>query len=192
MGMFHNTYIPNLIALTTALEKHHAMIAQGRRLRFTVRTHGFIASKYPGGDLVKVLPFASPETVETEMRLQHLLYLPLPLEHDWESFCKFSLSTKMVSYLAAGVPILYHGPQSSAAGQFLRRNEAAIHMNTNCPETIAQTIRNAISDSGRLVSISENAQEVARRDFDAEALKAMFWAAISGECRNMPSFQYRP
>ncbi|OYX15705.1 MAG: hypothetical protein B7Z16_12955, partial [Algoriphagus sp. 32-45-6] len=126
MGMFHNTYIPNLIALTTALEKHHAMIAQGRRLRFTVRTHGFIASKYPGGDLVKVLPFASPETVETEMRLQHLLYLPLPLEHDWESFCKFSLSTKMVSYLAAGVPILYHGPESSAVAQYLRRNEAAI------------------------------------------------------------------
>lgn len=182
MGMFNNSYIPNFMALMTALEKHHDLIGQGRRLKFTVRTHGFNASDYPGRDIVKVLPFASAETVEAEMRLQHLLYLPLPLEPEYENLCKFSLSTKMVSYLVAGVPILYHGPQSAAVGQYLQRNEAAISMNTNNPEAIAQAIQNAIKDSGRLASISENARDTARRDFNGKVLKERFWAAISDEC----------
>lgn len=178
MGMFNNTYIPNFTALTTALEKHQALFAQGRPLRFTIRTHGFNAANYPGGDIIKVLPFASVETVEAEMRLQHLLYLPLPLEPEWENLCKFSLSTKMVSYLAAGVPILYHGPESSAVAQYLRRNEAAIQIHSNDPEVIASSLEKALVDFSTLKSVSENAQDVVRRDFDARKLRDRFWNAI--------------
>lgn len=182
MGMFNHAYIPNFMALLKALEKHHAVTALGQRVQFTVRTHGFNVPDYPGKEIVKVLPFANVETVEAEMRLQHLLYLPLPLEAKWEKLCRFSLSTKMVSYLAVGVPILYHGPQAAAVGQYLQHNNAAIHVNTNNPDVIAQSINNALKDSDRLVSISENAQGAACRDFDAQALKERFWAAILGEC----------
>jgi UDP-N-acetylglucosamine:LPS N-acetylglucosamine transferase len=85
----------------------------------------------------------------------------------------------MVSYLGAGVPILYHGPASSAAGQYLRRNGAALQLNSNAPDEIATTLDNAFDDASALNRVSENAQNAVRRDFDAVMLKCRFWDAIS-------------
>ena len=178
MGMFNRTYIPNFRAFLAALENHQGMIGHGRRIQFTIRTHGFNSSDYPGRGIARVLPFASTETVEAEVRLQHLLYLPLPLEPEWDGLCKYSLSTKMVSYLAAGVPIVYHGPKSSAACKYLESCNAAIQINTNDVESIAQILTKALANIDELKLISENAQAASRSDFDGETLQKRFWNAV--------------
>ena len=179
MGMFNQSYIPNFRAVLTALESRMSKSQQAKPVRFTIRTHGFNPEVFPGKEIVESLPFASSDVVEREMRSQDFLYLPLPFEDEWQNLCKFSLSTKMVSYLGAGVPILYHGPASSAAGQYLRRNGAALQLNSNAPDEIATTLDNAFDDASALNRVSENAQNAVRRDFDAVMLKCRFWDAIS-------------
>ncbi len=179
MGMFNQSYVPNFRAVLTALESRMSNKSGGRPVRFTIRTHGFNPDVFPGKGILECLPFASSDVVEREMRSQHLLYLPLPFEEKWQNLCKFSLSTKMVSYLGAGVPILYHGPASSAAGQYLSRNGAALQLNSNAPDEIATTLDNAFDDASALNRVSENAQNAVRRDFDAVMLKHRFWDAIS-------------
>jgi hypothetical protein len=178
MGMFNHSYVPNFRAILKAMESRMAKRQEARPIRFTIRTHGFNPEVFPGKGIVESLPFASSDVVEREMRSQDFLYLPLPFEEEWQNLCKFSLSTKMVSYLGAGVPIIYHGPASSAAGQYLLRSNAAIQLNSNEPEEIATTLENAFDDASALNRVSENAQNAVRRDFDAAALKRRFWDAI--------------
>lgn len=179
MGMFNQSYVPNFRAVLTALESRMSKSQQAKPVRFTIRTHGFNPEVFPGKGIVECLPFASSDVVEREMRSQNFLYLPLPFEEEWQNLCKFSLSTKMVSYLGAGVPIIYHGPASSAAGQYLLRNRAAIQLNSNAPDTIATTLEGAFDDVSALNKISESAQNAVRRDFDAVMLKHRFWDAVS-------------
>lgn len=178
MGMFNNTYLPNFRALMTALERHQTTIGQGLPVRFTVRTQGFNPEDLAGKEWVNLLPFASSEVVGKEMGFQHLLYLPLPLEPEWSNLCQFSLSTKMVSYMASGVPIVYHGPESSAAGQYLCRNDAAFALSTNDPDVIALKLADFLTDTGRMRAISENAQSAVKADFDRITLKNRFWTAV--------------
>ena len=60
------------------------------------------------------------------MESADLLYMPMPFGEAHEKFARYSLSTKMVTYAGSGVPILYHGPATSAAFDLLKRNDAAI------------------------------------------------------------------
>lgn len=178
MGMFNHTYLPNFQSLMAALEKHQTDIHKNKRLCFTVRTHGFNPGQFDGARLVKLLPFASPEIVTQEMRFQHLLYLPLPLDPEWSNLCRFSLSTKMVSYMASGVPILYHGPDSSAVSKYLGRNDAAFQIHSNDPAVVAQSIKEILSDINRMKSVGQNAHHAAKLHFDQSTLKSRFWDAV--------------
>ncbi len=178
MGMLINSYIPNFHAWMSSLELYQSNIGKGLSIQFTVRSGGFHPEKFPGAKLVNLIPYANDEALDEIMRSQHFLYLPLPFGEETASFPKFSLSTKMISYLASGVPIIYHGPEWSAASQYLRRNDAAIHINSNNPEAIAQALDKALSHHEQLRRISENAQNAARRDFDAETLRKRFWNAL--------------
>ena len=65
---------------------------------------------------VRVLPFGSEADVEADMSQATLLYMPLPFAAEDECFVRFSLSTKMISYLGSGRPIF-----SANASQALRR-----------------------------------------------------------------------
>lgn len=178
MGMFNNTYIPNFQSLMTALERCQNGIKQEKQLRFTVRTHGFNPDKLDGRRLVNLLPFASAEIVEQEMGFQHLLYLPLPFDPEWSNLCRFSLSTKMVSYMASGVPIVYHGPDSSAVSKYLSRNDAAFQIHSNNPDVLGQALENILSDTNRMKIIGQNAYQAAKMHFDQSTLKHRFWDAV--------------
>ena len=82
----------------------------------------------------------------------------------------------MVSYAGSGVPILYHGPSSSAAYDLLSRDNAAIFVTTLVPEEIADAL-GAITEEERL-RISRNALGLARRDFMLADQSRRFWGAL--------------
>ncbi len=181
MGMLHNSYIPNFHSWMSSLEMYQCNTGRGPSLQFTVRSDGFHPEEYPGANLVNLIPYADDVALDNIMQAQHLLYLPLPFGEETASFSKFSLSTKMISYLASGVPIIYHGPEWSAASQYLRRNNSAVQINTNDPKLIAEALDQALSNPEHLRLISENAQNAAKRDFDAETLRERFWTALLQE-----------
>ena len=181
MGMLNNPYIPNFNSWMSSLEMYQSNHEKRLSPQFTVRSNGFHPAKYPGANLVNLIPYADDVALDKIMQSQHLLYLPLPFGEESASFSKFSLSTKMISYLASGVPIIYHGPEWSAASRYLRRNNSAIQINSNDPKLIAEALDQALSNPEHLRLISENAQNAAKRDFDAETLRERFWTALLQE-----------
>ena len=125
MGLFHMVYERNLRALLDGLkifEREHPSIS----VQVTCRCEHIRPQVLDGTKAVTVLPFASEAQVAKDMESADLLYMPLPFGEAYEKFARYSLSTKMVTYAGSGVPILYHGPATSAAYDLLHQNNAAI------------------------------------------------------------------
>lgn len=178
MGLFHLDYEPNLLILLTALaqlqEEHRA-----GKISLVLRCGGVrprLIKSYE--HFVRILPFASEAEVQRDMKEADLLYLPLPFEKEYELFVRFSLSTKMVTYVASGIPILYHGPPDSAVHALLKANDAALLCAKAAPDVLAEMLRVYIKDKDMGTHSAQNALELARRSFDLSEIRKKFWGAI--------------
>lgn len=178
MGLFHMPYERNLRALLDALTllKRERPSAE---IRLTLRCEHVrpqvLSSEIP----VKVLPFTDEAQVQRDIAEADLLYMPLHFGEEHGNFARYSLSTKMVTYLGSGVPILYHGPRSSAAFELLGKHRAAILMPTLMPEEIAPLLSSA--DPTKRAEITRNALDLARNSFMLADQTQRFWGPISRE-----------
>jgi hypothetical protein len=178
MGLFHYTYRANLQALTEALATVRRE-QPGLDLQLVMRCDSFppgIDAAFPA----QVLPFADQATVLQDMEMADLLYMPLPFGKEHEGFTRFSLSTKMVSYLGSGVPVLFHGPHDSAAAHLLEKNRAAVVCFSLDPAEIAALLKSAVAPKTRQ-QIVENALSFARTAFPMDILRRRFLAGLFPE-----------
>jgi glycosyltransferase involved in cell wall biosynthesis len=173
MGAIHLSYEENfhslLQALDLLLEQHPDW-----KISLTIRGNApfsLVKSKIA----VTFLPWASEHEVAKDLEYADLLYLPLPFGSSFSSFVKYSLSTKMVTYLGSGLPILYHGPENSAAGQLLSQNQAAVVADSLDAEVIQSVLTNAPK---KLHQIVENALGIGRHQFALPDIRERFWQTL--------------
>ena len=176
MGLFHMAYERNLRAFLEAIdifERAHPAIA----VSLTLRCEHIRAQVLAGVKPVTILPFADEAQVQRDMATSDLLYMPMPFGREHESFARYSLSTKMVTYLGSGVPMLYHGPPDSAAYQLLKKHAAAVAITTLDPKEIAAAL--AQLNPQTRSEVAANALALARREFMLEDQTQKFWGTIS-------------
>jgi len=176
MGLFHMGYERNLRALLDGLEifqRQHPKIS----LSLTCRCEHIRSQVLDGAKAVTVLPFSTEAQVKRDMESADLLYMPLPFGEAHEKFARYSLSTKMVTYVGSGVPILYHGPVTSAAYDLLNQDRAAIFLTSLVPEEIAETL-GRVTEKMR-ADAAGNALVLAQRDFMLADQTRRFWGALS-------------
>jgi hypothetical protein len=178
MGLFHYTYRDNLRALTRALAQLQAA-EPGLKIELVMRCGGFekgIDAAFPA----QTLPFADQATVLRDMETADLLYMPLPFGEEHASFARFSLSTKMVSYLGSGVPILFHGPRESAAAGLLERNRAALACHSLDEAELASLLSSSALVTTRTDTVT-NALQLARCTFPLPELRRKFLRGLFPE-----------
>jgi hypothetical protein len=174
MGLFHNSYAQNLRAVLDALK-----IVRSQRpdwdISVTCRCGAISAPVHEDDVPVVVLPFAPEAEVEKDMESADLLYQPLPFQEQSQAFSKFSMSTKMITYLGSGLPIFYHGPSDAAACKLLARHDAAAICTTLDREGVATQLLEALA---RRESIINNALALARSQFMLADQQRRFWQPI--------------
>ena len=176
MGLFHMAYERNLRALlegTVIFEREHPAVA----VTVTCRCEHIRPNVFKGIKEVKVLPFASEPQIDRDLENADLLYMPIPFGEEHENFARYSVSTKMVTYAGSGIPILYHGPTTSAAFDILAGNKAAIFLTCLSPEEIARSLAH-LTNSER-AEAAANALDLARREFMLADQTRKFWGTIS-------------
>jgi glycosyltransferase involved in cell wall biosynthesis len=172
MGLFHLEYEPNLRAFVRALQQVKADATMPMRcgsLRSSIRREA---------NFIRVLPFAEETEIERDLQESDLLYLPLPFDAAHASFVRFSLSTKLVTYLGSGVPIFYHGPGQSAVGELLAKNGAAFICDSLEPARVEDTLRHFIDDQAAGEAVAARALALARAQFSLPQIRERFWSAI--------------
>jgi hypothetical protein len=177
MGLFHMAYERNLRALLEGIARFQRQ-HPARDVRLTLRCEHVRPQVLNGATNVTVLPFAPEAQVQRDMREADLLYMPIPFGEEHANFARYSLSTKMVTYVGSGVPILYHGPAESAAFALLHKHEAAVSITTLEPDAIVNAFSALTSD--RRATVSANALELARREFMLADQARKFWGTIEG------------
>jgi glycosyltransferase involved in cell wall biosynthesis len=179
MGLFHLDYELNLHAFLQALnifEREHP----GATTSVVCRCEYIRPHVWKGIRPISILPFSDEAQIQRDMQSADLLYMPMPFGREHENFARFSVSTKMVTYVGSGIPIIYHGPTASAAFDLLHQNHAAILLNTLDPSEIAKSL--AGLTSARCSEVATNAGSLARREFMLADQTHEFWGTI---CRSV-------
>jgi hypothetical protein len=176
MGLFHMPYEPNLRALLDGLGIF-SRCRPATRVAVTMRCEHVRPQVIAGDIPVTVLPFSDEAQVQRDIETADLLYMPLPFGADHENFARYSLSTKMVTYVGSGVPILFHGPESSAAFTLLGKHRAAVLIPTLVADDIADTLLRL--DNKDRAEITQNALALARSNFMLADQVERFWGTIT-------------
>lgn len=175
MGLFHIRYGVNLRALLDAL-KILRLLHPEWSISVVCRSGGVSCNRTADDVPLTVLPFASEADVARDMESADILYQPLPFQDDSQAFGKFSLSTKLVTYLGSGLPVLYHGPRSTAASALLAEHDAAVLATTLDPSAIARQLMDTVA---RRDTIVRNALALARSQFLLVDQQRRFWQTIA-------------
>jgi glycosyltransferase involved in cell wall biosynthesis len=177
MGLFHISYEENLRVLLQAIARAQAAVP-AVRISVTLRCGQINARDIRGASNVRILPFGSEADVSRDLEEADLLYLPLPFGANFEPFVRLSLSTKLVTYLGSGVPILYHGPSVAAVADLLAENDAALLDTTLDADSLAARLIQLHNEPVGARQKASNALALARRSFTLQAQRDRFWNAI--------------
>jgi hypothetical protein len=175
-GAVNIPYEQNIKALQQALKIYQAR-NPATSASITLRGGRHFIWEDANAPRIEVRPFGSPGDVQNDLEGADIVYLPLSIDPAFSNFAKFSLSTKMVSYLASGLPIFYHGPEDSAAYRLLSRNRACAACFSNDPVQILDALHEAQNRRAQLVG---NALRLAREKFQLSEIRNRFWSAIQG------------
>lgn len=176
MGLFHIGYEENLESLITAVALlPHNLTSD---CSITLRCDYIRPQILRQSPLLHVLPFGSEADVQADMLEADCLYLPLHFGEADQSFSAYSLSTKMVTYLGSGVPMLYHGPPRTAAYNILKENQAAALATSLAPAEVANVLTELLRP-GAASQFAENALQLARRSFLRSEQHAKFWQHVT-------------
>ncbi len=182
MGLFHVGYIDNLRHLLAALGVT-ASRNPGWQVSLTCRCGGLPAVPVPAGVNLRVLPFTDSDAeIAADLEDADLLYLPLDFRRPM--FSRYSLSTKMVTYLGSGIPILYHGPEDAAASRLLSSHPAALCCFEPGGEPLEQVL---LAPAEKRYAVALAALALARSQFQLAEIRARFWNSIAGATTSLAS-----
>jgi glycosyltransferase involved in cell wall biosynthesis len=177
MGLFHIAYEENLRVLLRAIARAQA-VDPSVPISVTLRCGQINARDIREATNVRILPFGSEADVARDLAQADLVYLPLPFGETFEPFVRLSLSTKLVTYLGSGVPILYHGPRIAAVADLLAENDAALIQTSLDADSLANKLAEFQKEPALARQKAANALALARRDFTLQAQRDRFWNAI--------------
>ena len=173
MGLVHLSYRDTFSSFVLALEQF-SKAHPDWTISFVIR--GGLSFPLPSVQFpIEVLPWGTEVEVEKDLDRIDLLYLPLPFSKAHQSFSRYSLSTKMVTYLGSGLPIIYHGPQDAAAGNLLSKANASLVFTSLDPSHIFKALEVSEQSLDRLV---ENALKLAQAQFMLSDVQTIFWEVL--------------
>lgn len=174
MGALHLSYHPNFQVLALALDR-----LQRRRATWQVALvmRGSHPPAFPQKVPVVKWPYAPESEVAQDLERVDVLYLPLPFGEQYGWFTRYSLSTKLVTYVGSGLPIVYHGPADAAAAQLLARYEAAVQVHQLDANALSQGIEQALKEREQRVA---GALQLARERFRLSDQRIRFWSLLAG------------
>jgi glycosyltransferase involved in cell wall biosynthesis len=104
-----------------------------------------------------------------------ILYCPYWFDPGFESEARLSFPSKLTTYLAAGRPVLFHGPSYASPDIFLQNNNAGICCNTLDKDGIIACITRLISEDGLYARLARNGSVAFQSHLTLESMKENFF-----------------
>ena len=178
----------NVMGLKILGEVVEELNSQGKKIRFEIFTFqprlDYYRPKYENPPSVTMCE--SPGADDEMARIQgtaDLLFLPVDFTEKSIARMRYSIFAKIPAYMASGTPILFFGPSSIASVEYAIKERWAYVVDKNDRDELKRGLIEIMSNSELRDKLTDNAQRIARRDFDAVKVresfrKALFQAAI--------------
>lgn len=147
---------------------------QGTPVRVTVLG----GSKPPGEGRIRYLGWRSQEEAVAILSDLDVLYCPYPFASHMEEVSRLSFPSKAALYLAAGRPIVFHGPDWSSPAKYLSEHNAAYIVNDLHCAAIYGALCHLYCDTKLYRELGENAQKTFQLDFTLESMRSNFECAL--------------
>jgi hypothetical protein len=116
-----------------------------------------------------------------------ILYCPYFFDEKRKEISRTSFPSKVTTYLAAGRPILYHGPDYASPAIFLREHGAAEFCHSLATGDILGVISRLATDESLYRTVAENGHAAMLEHLTFESLKAYLYRFLGMEADDTPS-----
>lgn len=89
-----------------------------------------------------------------------------------------SFSSRITTYLAAGRPILFHGPAWASAGLFLKEHNAALCLDDLSPSAVRESLSRLVADDELYQQLAANGLEVFKNHLTLQTMKSQFFGFL--------------
>lgn len=115
------------------------------------------------------------------LSLCDVLYCPYPFNEDMKEVSSYSFPSKLVLYLAAGRPIIFHGPLYSSPARYLEERKCGLTASKIFPSAIYNELERLISNPDLYKTLSENTQKAFLKDFTLKTMRNNFSKFINND-----------
>jgi glycosyltransferase involved in cell wall biosynthesis len=109
------------------------------------------------------------------------LYCPYPFDPAMEQAARQSFPSKLVLYLAAGRPVIFHGPAYSAVARYMIEKGCGILTTSLSAESILLEIEQLVGNPQLYSELASKAQQAFLEDFTLESMARSFNDFIGAE-----------
>jgi glycosyltransferase involved in cell wall biosynthesis len=109
------------------------------------------------------------------------LYCPYPFDPLMAEVSRQSFPSKLVLYLAAGRPVIFHGPAYASVAEFIRDRGCGILATSLSAEGILEEIERLVENSQSYSEMASNAQKAFLDEFTLESMARSFNDFIGAE-----------
>ncbi len=118
------------------------------------------------------------------LRESDLLLLPVNFDEKSVQYIRYSMPTKVPSYLISSTPILVYGPAGVAQVEYARERHWGHVVDQEDVSKLAQSIRKLLHDAPARMQFSSNALTVVRENHGADRVRTRFQNALVEVCRD--------
>ncbi|MCZ4294801.1 ATP-binding protein [Vibrio sinaloensis] len=130
---------------------------------------------------VKFLGWKNQEDAASILSLCDALYCPYPFDDKMKEVSSYSFPSKFVLYLAAGKPIIFHGPVYASPTKYITKRSCGIAVCSLLPTALYNAFEKLVNEEQRYKEIAENAQEAFKKDFTLLSLRESFSQFIGSD-----------
>jgi hypothetical protein len=120
----------------------------------------------------------SQDELLPELAAANLLYCPYWFDESFREEASLSFPSKLSTYLKVGKPVLFHGPDYSSPGIFLKKYNAGYICTSLDPQVLAELIKTIIIDPNR-DNISDNGFNAFKEYLTLDSMKTNFLKALN-------------
>ncbi|WP_376098575.1 TylF/MycF/NovP-related O-methyltransferase [Roseomonas sp. CCTCC AB2023176] len=100
-----------------------------------------------------------------------VLFCPYPFAEDMAEVSRLSFPSKLVSYLAAGRPVLFHGPSFAAPAKYLTERKAGVVTLGSGAANVHNALERLATDPAHYAALAEAGHRAFLEDFTLERMR---------------------
>ncbi len=144
----------------------------GREIRLLVLGHYIPDSDIPEGKVEFMGWKSQKEAIHILATQADVLYCPYPFDPSMAEVSRLSFPSKLVSYFAAGRPVLLHAPLDSSPAVFVKQAGAALVTASSGSSNVYNAIERLAEDPVLFADLSAASQRVFASEFTLERMRA--------------------